>query len=299
MVPTTGVEPKPYNGTGAQNALITATVHLVHATRLPGRAGTVVEVRTLQGVLTDAQLLFEPGKDILQSKSLDVQSSLVEFNDNGSINLLIENPSAKRQEFPCDVVVGSVSVCHMTDYVDVDDDTTAQQNQHIVVQNISADHPEEAIAQRQQRLADLIQMSGDGLTTNDIHLIQEQVLQYHDVFSLEEGEYGKVDIVKHHVNMEVHFPINQLLRRIPYAHHAEMLKVVQSMLENNIIQPSVSPWSSPVVLVKKKDGTLRFCIDYRRLNSITRKDVFPMPHIDNMLEQLKGKKVFTTLDAKS
>jgi len=75
MVPTTGVEPQPNNGTGAQNSLITATVHLVHATHLPGRAGTVVEVRTSQGVPTDAQLLFEPGKDILQSKGVDVQSS--------------------------------------------------------------------------------------------------------------------------------------------------------------------------------------------------------------------------------
>ena len=130
-------------------------------------------------------------------------------------------------------------------------------------------------------------MSGDGLTTKDIYLIQEQVLQYHDVFSLEEGEYGKVDIVKHHVNTEVHSPINQPLRRIPYAHCAQMLKVVQSMLENNIIQPSVSPWSSPVVLM---DGTLRLYIDYHRLNSITRKDVFPMPRFDDMLEQLKGRK---------
>ena len=63
------------------------------------------------------------------------------------------------------------------------------------------------------RLADLIQMSGEGLTTKDT---QEQVLQYHDVFSLEEREYGKVDIVKHHVNTEVHSPINKPLRRIPY-----------------------------------------------------------------------------------
>ena len=147
VVPTTGLEPKPNNGTGSQNALITATVHLVHATRLPGRAGIVVEVRTSQGVPTDAQLLFEPGKDILQSKGLDVQSSLVEFNDHGSIHLLIENPSAECQELPCDVVVGSVSVCDMTDYFDVDNDTTTQQNQHTVVQNISADHPDEAIAQ--------------------------------------------------------------------------------------------------------------------------------------------------------
>ena len=107
--------------------------------------------------------------------------------------------------------------------------------------------------------------------------------------------------MKHHVNTEIHSPINRPLRHIPYAHRAEMLKLVQSMLQNNIIQPSVMLVCGldPVVLVKKKDGTLRFCIDYRHLNCITRKDIFPMPRIDDMLEQLKEKKVFTTLDAKS
>jgi len=120
-------------------------------------------------------------------------------------------------------------------------------------------------------------MSGDQLITKDIHLIQEQVLHYHDVFSLE-GEYGKADTVKHHANTEVYSPINQPLRCIPYALHAEMLKLVQSMLENNVVQPSVSPWSSPVVLVKKKDSILRFCIDYCRLNSITRRRIFNSTH---------------------
>ena len=293
MVPTAGVEPKPNKSIASHNSLITATVHLVDSTHLPGRAGTVVEVRTSHGVPTDVQLLFEPGNDILQSRGLAMQSSLLELNDYGSIHLLIENPSAECQELPCDVVVGSISVWHMADVVDLNDDTTLHQNQHVAVQNIFANYPGETIAQRRQWLADLIRMSGDGLTTQDIHLIQAQILQYHDV---EEGEYGKVDIVKHHVNTEVHSPINQPLRRIPYAHRTEMLKLVQSMLQNNIIQPSVSPWSSPVVLVKKKDGTLRFCIEYRRLNSITRKDIFSMPRIDDMVEQLKGKKVFTTLD---
>jgi len=126
---------------------------------------------------------------------------------------------------------------------------------------------------RKQCLKELVQMSGDGLTEHDAELIRAQILQYHDVFSLQDGEYGKVDIVKHCVDTDNHHPINQALRRIPYAHRAEMFKLVQGMLDNHIIQPSVSPWSSPVVLVKKKDGSLRFCIDYRRLNAITRKDV--------------------------
>ena len=60
------------------------------------------------------------------------------------------------------------------------------------------------------------------------------------------------------------------------------------MEQQGVIQPSSSPWASPVVLVPKKNGTHRFCIDYRRLNSITKKDVYPLPRIDDILDTLEG-----------
>ncbi len=73
------------------------------------------------------------------------------------------------------------------------------------------------------------------------------------------------------------------------------------MLSSGVIEESSSPWASPIVLVKKKDGSLRFCMDYRRLNAVTRKDVFRqfLARIDDLLDQLSGKVIFSTIDAKS
>ena len=74
---------------------------------------------------------------------------------------------------------------------------------------------------------------------------------------------------------------------------------LKDMLEQEIVRPSCSLWASSVVMVKKKDGTLRFCIDFRKLNDVTVKDVHPLPRIDDALEALKGAKIFSTLDLKS
>ena len=71
------------------------------------------------------------------------------------------------------------------------------------------------------------------------------------------------------------------------------------MLSQDIIEPSYSPWSSPVLLVTKKDGSIRFCIDYRKLNTVTRKDAYPLPSVCDSLEALSGSKWLSTLDMAS
>ena len=76
----------------------------------------------------------------------------------------------------------------------------------------------------------------------------------------------------------------------------ELDKQVEEMLNQDIIETSKSPWSSPVVLVHKKDGSFRFCVDYRRLNIVTSKDAHPLPRVDDCLDALSGARVFSTLD---
>lgn len=71
------------------------------------------------------------------------------------------------------------------------------------------------------------------------------------------------------------------------------------MLEKGVIRECSSPWSSPVVLVRKKDGAWRFCVDYRKLNAVTKKDVHPLPRVDDVVDRLQGSHFFSTLDMTS
>ena len=149
----------------------------------------------------------------------------------------------------------------------------------------------EELPERKQRLVSM-------LTIGDSEL-QEVLLEYHHLFSVDEEERGETDLIQLSIDTGEASPIKQPARRMPYAARQEVARHIQKMQEANIIQPSSSPWSSPIVLVKKKDGTLRFCVDYRRLNSVTKADTFPLPRMDDISDQLRNCKFFSTLDLKS
>jgi len=122
------------------------------------------------------------------------------------------------------------------------------------------------------------------------------LLQYHTLFATGDEDLGRTAKVQHRIDTGNAPPVRQSVRRMPQLRRKEAKKLLDDMLGRAVIQPSSSPWASPVVLVPKRDGSFRFCIDYRKVNAVTRKDAYPLPRVDDTLDTLAGSKWFSALD---
>ena len=137
------------------------------------------------------------------------------------------------------------------------------------------------------------------LTDGDRSELRNILEDYSDCFSKNEFDLGRTTLAKHRIDTGGHPPIRQALRRQPLAHLNEIDRQLNDMLRQGIVEPSASPWSSNIVIVAKKDGSLRFCVDYRGLNKVTRKDSYPLPRISDCLDALGSATYFSTFDLRS
>ena len=103
---------------------------------------------------------------------------------------------------------------------------------------------------------------------------------------------SQTEFANHYISTGEERPIGLRPRRVPLGMRSVVEAEIDAMLKAGIITASESPWASPIVLVKKKDGTIRFCVDYRELNEITRKDAYPLPRIDDYLDSFYGADTF-------
>lgn len=123
--------------------------------------------------------------------------------------------------------------------------------------------------------------------------------KYQSVFSTHEGDLGCTTLITHEIPLTDEVPVRQRYRRIPPVEYDAVKAHINQLLESQVIRESCSPYASPIVLVKKKDGALRLCVDYRLLNRKTRRDAFPLPRIEESLDALSGARWFSTLDLAS
>ena len=160
------------------------------------------------------------------------------------------------------------------------------------------------IEERQKLLLELLRKDGrlDKLKQwpPELALKFERMLMEHDnIFSLDQNEIGCTDTAEHVIELLDTKPFKERFRRIAPLLVEEVREHIQEMLDGGAIRPSQSPWCNAVVFVRNKDGGLRFCIDFRQLNSRTKKDVYPLPRMQETMESMVGTHFFSTMDLKS
>ena len=137
------------------------------------------------------------------------------------------------------------------------------------------------------------------LITEQYEQLSELFEEFRDIFAWNPEQLGRTDRVHHPIDVGDAKPIRQRWYRTSRPERAYIEEELQRMLQQGIIEKSRSSWASPVVLVKKKNGKLRFCVDYRQLNAVTKKDSYPIPRIDDMLDSLGNSAWFSSLDLAS
>ena len=149
-------------------------------------------------------------------------------------------------------------------------------------------------------ILDLIDLSGlENWPEKLQHEAKEMLKRNAKVFSKDDMDMGRTNLVKHHIKLTDPVPFKEAYRRIPPQMYDEVKTHLQEMLDLGAIRPSNSLWASAIVLVRKKDGRLRFCIDLRKLNNRTVKDAYSLPRIESILDSLGGAQIFSTLDLKA
>ncbi|UYV69952.1 hypothetical protein LAZ67_7001313 [Cordylochernes scorpioides] len=249
---------------------------------IPGRSSQRISVvnRSLVGIVN---MEVTCSKEIFIRKDVIFPSSLIEFEE-GIGKIWITNGGLQPQMIPKGMNLGRM--CDI-------------ETEHVCLLSVE---PESFSRERREddHSDYLLSLINPDLPKKKKEDLMGLLLSFKRVFLPTMKNANKVqNRVKHRIHTGDHPPIKQRPYRVSKREREIMQKEVDTMLEIKVIQPSESPWSAPVVLVKKKDGTWRFCADFRRLNHITKKDVYPLPRVDDVLDHLSSARYYSTMDLKT
>ena len=277
-----------------------AQVRLVQTTSIPSMKGRVVEAQLIDSdSFHGSELLFQPEYKVLDDLGVWTQESLITVQSNGRAFIPLQNIQGMSVKLDKGVQLGVASLCEIPRQDEPVRETEPKQGKGVPRSSTCAsvkalvNSPERY--ERLQRVLDF----PDQLNSCEAEKLKGLLRKSTDVFALDDNELGCTDVVCHTIDTGDNPPVKQPPYRAPMIYREKIAEMVTEMQERGIVQPSTSPWASPVVLVPKKDGSLRFCVDFRKLNSMTKKDVYPLPRVDDILDTLGNAKYFTTLDLAS
>ncbi|KAL2086104.1 hypothetical protein ACEWY4_017163 [Coilia grayii] len=232
--------------------------------------------------------LFEPTSNQLPDGLLASKAFL--SIEHGNVWVPIVNVETHDMWLPCKTVLGELFAAEVQ-----------ANDQAVMLERV--DESESVVQVRslatQSNFLDLTKLTWPNLSPSQAHEGRALLQKYSSVFSQGEGDIGCTSLVQHEIPLTDAAPIRQRYRRLPPSQYDVVKAHIGDLLERGVVRVSCSPYSSPIVVVQKKDGTIRLCVDYRQLNARTRKDAFPLPRIEESLDALTGATLFSTLDMAS
>ncbi|UYV80839.1 ASB3, partial [Cordylochernes scorpioides] len=235
------------------------------------------------------QVLFEPSKKVLIRKGLTLPCALFRLSHNKG-KLWIVNSSTTAQIVPMGLFLGKIQRVEENNLTAISECSEFNKE----VKNVN--HASHADKSDFKFLQNLI---SDDLSEEQQSQILSILKRYDKIFDKNNEPVKQTSVTKHKIETRNHQPIKHRPYRVSPTERQAIQTEVDKMLDAGIIRHSESPWSSPVILVKKKDGDWRFCVDYRRLNKVTKKYVYILPRIDDTLDSLKGAKFYSSKDLRS
>ena len=271
------------------NTDLDCSVHADFSVVIPPQSEVVVSAR-LNAIPQQSNAIgvVAPRSTLPEKYSVFGASELVRVSEDGTIPMRIINPSSQPVKIHRRTKLG--------DFEEVDSSIATFESNSIGCANTP---PSPTVDNFHRDYSDLPNLSDSGLSEGDEVKFKNLFQRYRDVFPFSDDQLGRTSLVQHTIDTGDAMPIKQRPYRTTPGNKQEIDRQVDDMLQRGIIQESVSPWSSPVVLVKKKNGEMRFCVDFRAINKVTKKDSFPMPLVADTLDALSGTQYFSTLDLKS
>ena len=176
---------------------------------------------------------------------------------------------------------------------------TIENNENLNIRRVSLMETRIDETKINQILKDIADNVSEKINSKDKDQLMKLLRMNKDVFSQHKYDIGKANLVEHGIDTEKCKPIAFRPRKIPLGLEKDVDRMVDELLKENIIKPSNSPWNFPLVVVRKKNGDIRMCVDYRALNAKTSRPIFPIPSSEELFDTLGGSKYFSSLDLSS
>ena len=274
-----------------QSTLVGRKVVVRRSVILPGRSQAIfqAEVEGLENKITDCPtpVMLQPNKSMASELGILPAKGIYQLVNEG-IPVMMYNPNEEDVELVLGTIIGElneVSICPETEsIVDVRKVKTSSDG---------------VLEELPQHLADLYERSSELLSSDEQKRLVEVLTEYSDVFSKDDFDIGNSNLVEHKIETGDAKPVKNNPRRFAPAVNAAADVIVQDLLDRKLIRPSKSPWSSPIVMARRKDGAFRLCLDFRGLNKVSKTDAYPLPRIDDTLESLGKAKWYCTADLAS